>query len=110
MTVSLRIKEYAIRYLSEVMDMPSESIAKELKMTIKSIDKVILKKEAAKCEKIETPVSTTKKAMIRHTSGKNSNSVSIMTEAASQLGDHFKKNHNGTKGRDQSHIFRPNGD
>lgn len=48
--------------------------------------------------------------MIRHTTNKKTNNVSIMTESASQLNDEIKKNFGNTTSRTaKDSIFKPNG-
>jgi hypothetical protein len=97
-----KTKEYAIKYLSTYGKKSPEDIAKELKVSLEDVNSVLNTQETT------TPAKTdkTKNLMIRQTSVKKNNSVSIMTEAASQLSDEFVKNIDYSK-KTQSYIFRP---
>ena len=101
-TVS-KTKEYAIRYLAS-QNKENAEIAKELKISLDTVNSV-LAKESNKISPAKT--DKTKNLMIRQTSAKKNNSVSIMTEAAAQLGDEFLKNMNNTVRDTSKHIFRP---
>lgn len=96
-------KEYAIRYLLENQKMDPKQVAAELGVNINTVKKFLpeTKTSPAKTDK-------TKDLMIRQTSAKKSNSVSIMTEAASQLSDEFIRtaDYNNNK-RTEGYIFRP---
>jgi hypothetical protein len=95
--------EYAIKYLIN-QGHNVEHIVKELGVTKSQVEKIITTTQTK-----TTPAKTdkTKDLMIRQTSAKKINSVSIMTESASQLGDEFIKNIN-TNGRNtEGYIFRP---
>jgi phosphohistidine phosphatase SixA len=82
-----KTKEYAIKYLSTYGKKDAEDIAKELKLSLADVNKVL----QSSC-KAPTKTDKTKDLMIRQTSAKKSNTVSIMTEAAAQLSDEFIKN------------------
>jgi transposase len=97
-----KTKEYAIKYLLSQKKSPEE-IAKELKVSI-SIVKSYQTEEKTKPAKTDK----TKELMIRQTSSKKSNSVSIMTEAASQVSDEFIKNIGPSTKNTNTYIFRPN--
>lgn len=95
--------EYAARYLASQNKSP-EDIAKELKVPLKQIRSLLAdKKEVVGNSKTDK----TKTLMIRQTSAKKQNSVSIMTEAASQLGDEYMKHADVTQKRTEGYIFRP---
>jgi hypothetical protein len=98
-----KTKEYAIRYLSDNMGLNAQQISKELKLSIEDIEKILPPmKESLKEDK-------TKDLRISQTAVKKINSVSIMTEAASQVNDEMIKNMN-TSGRNlNSVIFKPRG-
>lgn len=96
-----KTKEYAIRYLSSVLKKSPQDIAKELKINLDDVNTVINTKTT------KSKTDLTKDLMIRQTSVKKSNSVSIMTEGASQLSDEFNKNLNNRPPRLEKHIFRP---
>lgn len=85
-----------------------EEIAKELKLTDKQVKRVIdkLPKEEPKTISQETKTDKTKNLMIRQTSAKKSNTVSIMTEGASQLGDDFIKGLPTSTPNNSSYIYR----
>lgn len=99
-----KIKEYAIKYLSETKKMKPEEIASELKIDINIITKLISNKitSVAKTDK-------TKDLMIRQTSAKKQNTVSIMTESAAQLNDEFVKSMNSGSIDTTRYIFKPKG-
>lgn len=97
--------EYAIKYLLESQKMDPKDIAKELGIKITTVNK-FLPKEETKTAPAKT--DKTKDLMIRQTSAKKNNTVSIMTEAASQLSDEFMKTVNSEQAkRTQGYIFRP---
>jgi hypothetical protein len=102
---------YAIRWLASE-NKGSADIASELSITEDQVIKTMEKysktqedKNAIKTKK-SSVASKSKELMIRHTSSKKNNNVSIMTKEASQLNDDIKKkmkfNENTEKG-----IFRP---
>lgn len=100
-----KTKEYAVRYLLTQNKSPSD-IATELKVPLKTVENILDETTSEKTGKAKT--DKTKDLMIRQTSAKKQNTVSIMTEAAAQLSDEFVKTINHT--RDNSgHIFRPRG-
>ena len=97
--------EYAILYLSRTQKMDADAIAKELKITKKTVEKVLATNETVPVKKS----SKVKELMIRQTAGKNTNSVAIMTPSASQQADEAIKNSVVNEQKDPPHIFRPNG-
>lgn len=101
-----KITEYAIKYLFIVEKKSVEDISKELKVSVNSVNKLVQTDQP-----ITAPARTdkTKDLMIRQTSSKKNNSVSIMTEAASQLSDDFVKTTNSNPIDTSGHIFRPRG-
>jgi hypothetical protein len=94
-------KKYAILYLHESQKKSVEDISKELKITKAVVNSVI---EPTKTIEKE---DKTKNVMIRQTAGKKSNTVSIMTHAASQISDEHIKNMSNTTPDTSSFIFRP---
>ena len=96
-----KVKEYAIRWLfSQQHDVAS--IVKEVGVAEASVqsmvDQIIMENPP---KKITSP-----DLMIRHTSSKGLNSVSIMTREASEINDANRKP--GTQGRDlNKSIFKP---
>lgn len=96
--------EYAILYLYKIQKMNSATIAKELKISQKIVDQILSEQTAEDKPK----KSKVKDLMIRQTSSKGTNSVAIMTSAASQQSDDEIKNNVSTL-KDPPHIFRPNG-
>lgn len=99
---------YSIRWLSSQGVEPIE-IATELSITEKQVQKVLEKNTSSsddpKIKTAKSPVSKSHDMMIRHTSSKNTNNVSIMTKEASQYNDGVKPNLSVEKKSD--HIFRP---
>lgn len=99
--------EYAVKYLSDTMKMSSKDISLELGIAEAVVDGILIQQPA---EPKPKKVSKTQNLMIRHTSSKKTNNVSIMTEGASQLNDELKKNFGDTQSRiSKDSIFRPNG-
>lgn len=114
------IQIYAIRWLHS-QNTPLEKIISELDLTEKQILNTLEKFTETKTEvtkqEIKTasePVSASslsnpKNLMITQTSSKQTNSVAIMTQAASQLADEMKKNMAPHHVPDEKRgIFRPN--
>lgn len=98
-----KTKEYAIRYLhSQKKSAPDISV--ELKIPLHQV-KTTLEKEQPKTT--SSKKDHTKELMIRQTSAKKQNTVSIMTESAAQLSDEFLKNIDLHNKRTQKYIFRP---
>ena len=98
-----KTQKYAIQWLSH-NGSDTETIAKELNITSAQVLSVV----AAPSPKTETTIRPqAKDLMITHTSGKKSNSVSIMTKEASEIGDASRTKHNNTKTNEQKGIFRP---
>lgn len=98
--------EYAVKYLYETKHLQPKNIALELGISEAIVEGIINTQEETKPQKI----SKTQNLMIRHTSNKKNNNVSIMTEAASQLNDELKKQNNTSPAqRFKNSIFRPNG-
>lgn len=94
-----KTKECAIKYLSNNEKKSPEEIASELKLPLADVMQVVKSVN----EKSKNKISD---AMIRHTSGKKHNNVSIMTEGAAQLSDEFIKNLS-TKKQNLDFIHRP---
>lgn len=100
-----KTKEYAVRYLKEVIEMEDKQIAKELKVTQETVA-TILGTENPNKANIKTATSKTD-SFIRETSGKRNKSVTIMTESASQSGDENKGEEINSKYNNV--IYRPRG-
>jgi hypothetical protein len=81
--------EYAVMYLHNVMKMSIKNISKELQIDEKDVENLI--NDPATTNKAKRK-SKSHDLMIRKTSAKGANNVSIMTEAASQYNDEAKKN------------------
>jgi IS30 family transposase len=104
--------KYAIEFLHSKGNTNSE-IAKELNLDIGQVKRFI-SKNISKPQTTSTDSETnstkkvdkTKNLMIRHTSDKKNNSVSIMTQGASQIGDDFYKNMNSATKNTDSYIYR----
>ena len=98
-----KTKEYAIKYMCEVLGADVSTISRELKIKVDEIESII------KPKNIKPPPSS-KDLMINTTSVKKTNNVSIMTPGASQLNDEMMKNINSSQSRNyNSAIFRPRG-
>lgn len=96
--------EYAILYLYQTQKMDASTIAKELKITKETVEAIINGQQTEKPKKTKV-----KDLMIRQTSSKGTNSVAIMTHAASQQADEAGKQFQNLQSQDPPHIFRPNG-
>lgn len=96
-----KTKEYAIKYLSDCGKKNPQEISNELKLPLQEVLKIIGDSQSKPKNKNKTA-----DLMIRHTSGKKTNTVSIMTESAAQLSDEFIKNMN-TKKQNVDFIHRP---
>lgn len=97
--------EYAVKYLYDIMKMKPKQIALELGVAEAIVEGIINHQADPK----STTKSKSQNLMIRHTSDKKKNNVSIMTEAASQLNDEFKKNSTTKPSkRFNDSIYRPN--
>lgn len=100
-----KTKEYAIKYL-HVQNNSASNISLELKIPLNQVEKVL---SDIKPKIANTKGDRTKDLMIRQTSAKKQNTVSIMTESAAQLSDEFLKNMDSNKKNTQSYIFKPRG-
>lgn len=96
-----KTKEYAIKYLLNHEKKNPEEIASELKLPLADIMQIV--KSVNEKSKNKNKITD---AMIRHTSAKKDNNVSIMTEGAAQLSDEFIKNLS-TKKQNLDFIHRP---
>jgi len=102
--------KYAIYYLNDE-GFDAKKISKELQLKITEVKEVLKNRETKQAEKIKTTSSkiNSKNLMITETAGKGTKSVAIMTKAASEVNDEFKKNTNSTRSRTaKSAIFKPN--
>lgn len=95
-------KEYAIKYLLS-QGKSVEDVANELTVKANQVEKFVEKQETVAPAKTDK----TKDLMIRQTSSKKTNSVSIMTQAASQVGDEFYKSQPAQTRDTSGHIFKP---
>jgi hypothetical protein len=105
MTKISKTKEYAVKYLSDCGKKTPAEISTELKIPLDEVVKIV---ESAKTQVSKT--DKTKNLMIRQTSAKKINSVSIMTEAAAQVSDEFIKSIPARNKSQDSYIFRPKGE
>lgn len=102
-------KNYAVYHLADSGMNPKE-ISKELELTVKEI-KDILNNRSQSNSSIPTTSAkvNSKNLMITETSVKGNKSVAIMTKAASEVNDEFRKNIDNTQSRTSKNaIFRPN--
>lgn len=98
--------DYAVKYLHETLKKTQKEIALELGVAEAIVEGILNQQPEEKPRK----QSKSQNMMIRHTSVKKTNNVSIMTEGASQVNDEFKKKINSIGSRKtQEAIFRPNG-
>lgn len=104
-----KTKEYAAKYLSEVKKMTAENIANELNIGLEDVNNLL---EQAKSDtKHKAKTSRTQDLMIRQTSVKKTNNVSIMTEGASQYNDAMRdKVQKKISRKDKNAIFKPRND
>lgn len=110
-----KVQTYAIRWLHHE-GKSSEDIASELSITQNQVEKTLEKysdvqNDSSSIKTKTEPVgkkSTTKSQdlMIRHSSNKKTNNVSIMTKEASALNDEIKKS-NQFHPKTEQNIFRP---
>ena len=102
-----KTKQYAITHLYH-KNIDAKKIASELKIPIADVNQFI---KTIKSEDSETTAPAkkdkTKSLMIRQTSGKKSNTVSIMTEAASQVLDEAYKAMQPNTKTSETYIFKP---
>lgn len=99
---------YAIEFLYS-QQKTEKDIAKELGCTIAQVKRVVNELSSPKADNkpiSETKTDKTKNLMIRQTSAKKNNSVSIMTEGAAQLADEFIKNLPTNSKNTDSYIYR----
>jgi hypothetical protein len=105
---------YAIRWLNHE-GVNSAKIAEELSLlendVIKTIEKNSRSKKEDEEDKIKTGKSSTasrsQNLMIRETSAKKTNNVSIMTGAASMMNDELMKSVQAHNPNTEKNIFRP---
>lgn len=95
-------KEYAIKYLLETKKMTPKEVSTELGINLTTVNKFVNKEKVSPAK-----TDKTKDLMIRQTSAKKNNTVSIMTESASQLCDEFIKTVPNNTKRTDGYIFRP---
>ena len=102
--------KYAIQFLHS-QGSTDDYIAKDLGLDINQVKRFV--KNNLKTIADETAVSNeslkvdkTKNLMIRQTAAKKSNTVSIMTQGASQIGDEFYKTMNSSPKNTDSYIYR----
>lgn len=103
--------KYAIYYLSN-NGMDPTKIAKELKLKVKEVRDILenqQKENTANNIKTTSSKVNSKNLMITETSVKGTKSVAIMTKAASEVNDEFKKKISSTQSRTSKNaIFKPN--
>jgi IS30 family transposase len=102
-----KANEYAIQYLHS-QKFSNEAIATELSLPLSTVEKCLSQTENNKPKTSPAKTNKTKDLMIRQTSAKKINSVSIMTESASQVSDDFIKSMSVAKNKHDGHIYRPN--
>lgn len=98
--------QYAIQYLKLTSEMSEKEIAKELGVTENKV--LTISKNIEDVKPKPKTRSKSHELMIRHTSAKKTNNVSIMTEAASQYNDEIKKNVNSKIRPSRNCIYKIN--
>ena len=98
-----KVQKYAVNWLNS-LGWDVDTIAKDLNITSKQVSNV-LETEPVTQEKVTE--SKPKNLMITHTSGKQINSVAIMTKEASEVGDVSRNKANTSPSREVKGIFRP---
>lgn len=101
---------YAVYYLVD-QGLEPKNIAKKLDVSLKIVKGVIQSRPAEKNDAIKTTSAkvTSHDLMIRETSVKGTKNVAIMTKAASEVNDEFRKQQNTTVSRiAKNSIYRPN--
>ena len=96
--------KYAIEFLHQ-QNKTDKEISIELGLSPTQVKK-ITKTFANNTPVAEAKTDKTKNLMIRQTSAKKNNSVSIMTEGAAQLSDEFIKNIPASTRNTDSYIYR----
>lgn len=97
--------EYSVKYLSEHKNMSISDISIDLGISEAVVESILSMPTEIKAHN----VSKSQNLMIRQTANKKTNSVSIMTEGASQTNDELVKNFTPKNSRGASGaIFRPN--
>jgi IS30 family transposase len=97
--------KYAIQYL-HAQNKQIKDISIELNLSESQIKRYLLTIESSAPETKEIKTDKTKNLMIRHTSDKKHNTVSIMTQGASQVGDDFYKHMNSSVKNTDGYIYR----
>lgn len=100
--------QYAIQYLKSTSEMSEKEIAKELGVTENKVLTISKNIENVKPKPKTKTRSKSHELMIRHTSAKKTNNVSIMTEAASQYNDEIKKNVNSKIRPSKNCVYKIN--
>lgn len=108
------VLKYAALYLHS-QDKTHTEIATELNISAKEAKSLVSTETTKKSKDSKTAIKTTsapvnsKNLMITQTEGKKIKSVAIMTKAASEVNDEFKKSLGPTVSRTgKDAIFRPN--
>lgn len=102
--------EYAVYYLTDT-GLEVKQISKKLGISVKIIKEILQNRKQEKNPNIKTTSAkvTSQDLMIRETSVKGTKNVAIMTKAASEVNDEFKKTLNNTISRTaKNSIYRPN--
>lgn len=102
-----KIKEYAARYLYEVIGMEIDSISEEVNVSTETLTDLLdqSKRGEANIKTVTSP--SNKNKFIRETCVKGTKNVTIMTEGASQLGGNSEKT--SVNSKFESSVYRPRG-
>jgi|688.fasta_scaffold379737_3 hypothetical protein len=99
-------QKYAILYLHNTEKKSIKQISDELKISKNTVNSIVENNKEPEIPQINKE-DKTKKVMIRETAGKKINSVSIMTQAGSQITDEHLKNMGNYQKDTSGYIFRP---
>lgn len=102
-------KIYSVYFLSD-QGTSAAKVAKELNITAKEVKDILADRKKNPNTKVKTKTApiNSKSLMITETSVKGTKNVSIMTKAASELNDSYKKSLNRTTSRtSRNAIYRP---
>lgn len=98
-----KVKEYASRYLKEVIGMSDEDISKEIGISVDAVKGIFV--QSSENQKLKT-VTSKANSFINQTAAKGVKNVTIMTENASRMCDDNKQSSNETRVRYKNCIHK----
>lgn len=104
-----KAKEYAILYLRDTLNYSPEDIANELNISVSTVNDFLSDKPQQTPKNTETAKNKTTKAhdmMIRHTSSKSNNNISVMTKEANEYQEEMIKNMGKQNKKENPAIFK----